>query len=483
MKEWGLFINGSYRNSSDGKSLDSLNPADNSVYAKVQLASKSDVEDAIASAYKAQKLWAKTTPREKEAVLLRAAEIFDRRAPEIREILMKESGSTIAKCNFEVGVVSDIFRVAAGEARRVGGLTFVSNDEGVFSYALRLPVGVIAGISPFNAPMILSAKKFAFAIAAGNAFVLKPSSSTPVCGLIFGEIFKEAGLPDGVLNIIPCSSSVLGDTFASDSRISMITFTGSTGVGTHIAQSAAKYMKKCTFELGGKSAVLILKDADLKTAVDTAFFGTFMHQGQICMAGTRLIVANEIYDEFCAKFVAKVQSGLLTPGDPSKETTIIGPLIEGKQCGFIDGLVEDARAKGARILSGGKSSGNFYEATVIADVTTDMQIFATEAFGPVVSIIRAKDLDEAIELANATDYGLSGTVITNDIESYLRCAQELETGMLHVNGPTLQDEAHIPFGGVKMSGLGREGGHFSIEEMTELKWITVEGMGNHKYPF
>ena len=412
---------------------------------------------------------------------MRAAEIFERRADDIRDILMRESGSTIAKCNFEISVVSDIFRVAAGEARRVTGQTFVSNDDGVFSYAVRRPLGVVAGISPFNAPMILSSKKFAFAIAAGNSFVLKPSSNTPVCGLIFGEILEEAGLPAGVLNIIPCSKEVLGETFQEDKRISMITFTGSTQVGRHIAQSAAKYMKKCTFELGGKSPVLVLEDADVNYAVDTAFFGIFMHQGQICMAGSRVIVHEKMYDDFVSKFTDKVK--FLQVGDPTNARTVIGPLIERKQCEFIDDLVLDAKKKGARVLTGGTSENNFYMPTTVADVTPDMKIFSTEAFGPVVAIIKAQDLDEAIELANSTDYGLSATVITQNVADYLRCAEEIETGMLHVNGPSLQDEAHIPFGGVKMSGLGREGGHFSIEEMTELKWITVEGIGNHKYPF
>ena len=481
MKEYKLYINGKHVSSSDNTVVDSINPADGSVFAKVHMASKEDIELAIASAHKAQKLWAKTAPREKEAVLLKAAEIFERRADDIRDILIRESGSTIAKCNFETSVVSDIFRVAAGEARRVTGQTFVSNDDGVFSYAVRRPLGVVAGISPFNAPMILSSKKFAFAIAAGNSFVLKPSSNTPVCGLIFGEILEEAGLPAGVLNIIPCSSSVLGETFQEDKRISMITFTGSTQVGRHIAQSAAKYMKKCTFELGGKSPVLVLEDADVDYAVDTAFFGIFMHQGQICMAGSRIIVHEKIYDDFVSKFTDKVK--FLQVGDPTDACTVIGPLIERKQCEFIDDLVLDAKKKGARVLTGGTSENNFYMPTTVADVTPDMKIFSTEAFGPVAAIIKARDLDEAIELANSTDYGLSATVITQNVANYLRCAEEIETGMLHVNGPSLQDEAHIPFGGVKMSRLGREGGHFSIEEMTELKWITVEGVGNHKYPF
>lgn len=481
MKEYKLFIDGEYVTSGNNLIIESKNPYDNSVFAKVHLATEDDLEKAIATAYRAQKIWAKTTPRDKEAVLLKAADIFERRSDEIREILISESGSTIAKCNFEIGTVIDIFRVAAGEARRIHEKTFISNDSGVFSYAIRQPLGVIAGITPFNAPVVLSAKKFAFAISAGNSFVLKPSSITPVSCLIFGEIFKDAGLPNGVLNIVPCNSDVLGDIFQKDKRIRMITFTGSTFTGVHIAQTAAKYMKKCTFELGGKSSVIILDDADVNFAVDTAFFGIFMHQGQICMAGSRLLVQEKIYDEFCEKFTKKVST--LKVGNPRDPQTIIGPLIENKQCAFIDTLVNDAKAKGARILTGGKHSGNCYEPTTIVDVDPKMNIFVTEAFGPVIAISKFKTLEEGIELANTSNYGLSGAVITNNIGNYLRCIEEVETGMIHVNGPTIQDAADIPFGGVKMSGLGREGGHYSIEEMTELKWVTVEGMGNHKYPF
>lgn len=480
MKTYKPFINGEYQCEST-TIMDDLNPSDGSVFAKVHMANKQDIENAISAAHKAQKSWAKVAPRDKEAILLKVADIFQRKADEIKEILMKESGSVFSKCMFEIGLVSDLFKVAAGEARRVKGETFVSNDDGVFSYAIRRPLGVIAGISPFNVPLVLSARKFAFAIAAGNAFVLKPSSHTPVCGLLFGEIFKEAGLPDGVFNVIPCNSKDLGETFQNDKRISMITFTGSTEVGKKIAKSAAENMKKCTFELGGKSPVLILEDADVDFAVDSSIFGIFMHQGQICMAGTKIIVHESIHDEFCQKFVKKAQS--LKVGDPQDPTTVIGPLIEAKQCDFIDGLIDDAVKKGANLLTGRQSQKSFYQPTVLSNVNDKMDIFHTEAFGPAVVIIKAKTLNEFISIANNTDYGLSASVITNDIQNYLTLAEEIETGMLHINGPTIQDEAHIPFGGVKLSGLGREGGHYSIEEMTELKWITVEGIGNHKFPF
>ncbi len=481
MKEYKLFINGEYKSSSNGKIIDDISPTDGELFAKVHMASKEDIEEAISSAYKAQKAWAATAPREKEAILLKAADIFESRTDEIKDILMKESGSVIAKCMFEIGMVADILRTAAGEARRVSGETFTSNAPGTFSYSIRRPLGVIAGISPFNAPMILSSKKFAFALAAGNTFVLKPSSHTPVCGLIFGEVFKEAGLPDGVLNIIPCSSKDLGETFQTDRRISMITLTGSTKTGKKIAASAAANLKKCTVELGGKSPTIVLNDADVDFAVDTAAFSIFLHQGQICMAGSRILVQENVYDEFCEKFAAKVKN--LKVGRPDDPTTIVGPLIEEAQCQFINGLVDDAVNKGANLLAGRENEGTFYKPTVVTNVNESMNIFQEEAFGPAAVIVKVKDLDEIIEIANNSNFGLSSAIITNDVTASQRLIEEIESGMIHVNGPTIQDEAHIPFGGVKESGMGREGGHHSIEEMTELKWITVEGMGNHKYPF
>lgn len=481
MKEYKLFINGKDVASSTGTLIDDISPSTGEVFAKIHMASKEDIELAIDSAYKASKSWAKTSPREREAILLKAADIFQSKTDEIREILITESGSAFGKSMFEIGLVADILRTAAGEARRISGQTHTSNDPGVLSYSIRRPLGVVAGISPFNAPMILSSKKFAFAIAAGNTFVLKPSSNTALCALIFGEIFKEAGLPDGVLNIIPCSSSVLGEIFQKDKRVKMITFTGSTEVGKKIAGSAAANLTKCTVELGGKSPIIILNDADIDFAVDTATFGVFMHQGQICMAGSKIIVQSDIYDDFSKKFAAKV--GAIKASDPRDPHTIVGPLIEKAQCSFIDGLVNDAVSKGARVLTGNSHSGCFYEPTVLADITADMKVFHDEAFGPVAALIKFDTVEEAIEIANDTNYGLSSAVVTKDLGNALRLSEEIEAGMVHINGPTIMDEAHIPFGGTKDSGMGREGGHFSIEEMTELKWVTVEASGNRHYPF
>jgi aldehyde dehydrogenase (NAD+) len=479
MKEYKLFINGEYVSSSTNTLIDDINPTTGKAFAKIHMASKEDIEAAITAADNAFKSWSKTAPKEREAILLRAADIFVSRQNEIRDLLAIETGSTFGKAMFEMGLTSDIIRTAASEAIRISGETYASNHPGMFSYSVRKPLGVVGAITPFNVPIGLASKKFAFAMAAGNTVVVKPASTTAACSIIFGEIFKEAGLPNGVFNVIPCSSSVLGEKFQEDKRVKLITFTGSTEVGKKIAGSAAANLTKFTVELGGKSSIVILNDADIDFAVDTAAFGVFTHQGQICMAGSKVIVEEGIYEQFAVKFTEKVKT--LKAGDPLDPSNKIGPLIEQSQCGFIDGLIEDAVNKGAKVLTGYSHEGCFYQATLLQDVTSDMRIFHEEVFGPVATIIKAKNIDHAIEMANDTEYGLSSAVVTNNLAHAKRLSEEIEAGMLHVNGPTIMDEAHIPFGGVKDSGMGREGGHFSIEEMTELKWITIEAPGDRHY--
>lgn len=479
MQEYKLFINGEYVPSSTNTLIDDISPSTGKAFAKIHMASAEDIDSAIDAAHKAFKTWSKTAPKDREAILNKAADIFESKQEEIRELLAIETGSTFGKAMFEMGLTSEIIRTAGSEAIRISGETHSSNHPGMFSYSVRKPLGVVGAITPFNVPIGLASKKFAFAIAAGNTVVVKPASATAACAIIFGEIFKEAGLPDGVFNVIPCSSSVLGEKFQEDKRVKLITFTGSTEVGKKIAGSAAANLTKFTVELGGKSPIVILNDADIDFAVDTATFGVYTHQGQICMAGSKVIVEDGLYDEFAKAFTQKVKT--LKVGDPLDPSNKIGPLIEEAQCGFIDGLIEDAVKKGAKVLTGYSHEGCFYQATLLSDVTSDMRIFHEEVFGPVATIIKAKNIDHAIDMANDTEYGLSSAAVTNNLAHAKRLSEEIEAGMLHINGPTIMDEAHIPFGGVKDSGMGREGGHFSIEEMTELKWITIEAPGDRHY--
>lgn len=396
------------------------------------------------------------------------------------DLLIGEGGSTFGKAHFEIPFAANMLRSIAGEARRVQGDVFPSDVSGLLSLAIRRPLGVVAGISPFNFPVVLALKKVAFALATGNTFVLKPSEETSLVGLKLAEIFEKAGLPPGVLNVVPGDGPTLARVLFDDPRVKLISFTGSTAVGRHIAVECAKKGKRVILEMGGKSPLIVLKDADMDYAVDTACFGIFIHQGQICMAGSRIIVEAPIYETFLQRFAAKAKT--LQVGDPRDPHTVIGPLIRSSQCQTIDRKIKDAVAAGARVLTGGTYEGNFYQPTVVADVTPNMAAFRDELFGPVAAVTRADNADHALALANNSSYGLSSAVLTNDLQLAMRFALELEAGMVHLNGPTVHDEPTVPFGGVKDSGSGREGGRWSVEEMTEVKWVTIQ-MGRRHYPF
>jgi acyl-CoA reductase-like NAD-dependent aldehyde dehydrogenase len=396
------------------------------------------------------------------------------------DLLIGEGGSTFGKAHFEIPFAANMLRSIAGEARRVQGDVFPSDVSGLLSLAIRRPLGVVAGISPFNFPVVLALKKVAFALATGNTFVLKPSEETSLVGLKLAEIFEKAGLPPGVLNVVPGDGPTLARVLFDDPRVKLISFTGSTAVGRHIAVECAKKGKRVILEMGGKSPLIVLKDADMDYAVDTACFGIFIHQGQICMAGSRIIVEAPIYETFLQRFAAKAKT--LQVGDPRDPHTVIGPLIRSSQCQTIDRKIKDAVAAGARVLTGGTYEGNFYQPTVVADVTPTMAAFRDELFGPVAAVTRADNADHALALANNSSYGLSAAVLTNDLQLAMRFALELEAGMVHLNGPTVHDEPTVPFGGVKDSGSGREGGRWSVEEMTEVKWVTIQ-MGRRHYPF
>ena len=342
-------------------------------------------------------------------------------------------------------------------------------------------LGVTVAIAPFNFPLLLGVRKIGFSLAAGNTMILKPSEMTPVIGLKLGELFTDAGFPPGVLNVIPAQGAELGDGLITDPRVKFVTFTGSTRVGRQVGATAAAAGKRFALEMGGKNPILVLNDADVDYAVDTAAFSNYMHQGQICMTGSRVIVEAGVYDEFCEKVTRKVE-GIPYGNDPRTPGLIVGPLIRTTQPGFIKEHLDAAVAAGAKLLIGGESEGNVFQPTAIADITDSMSIFKTELFGPVMSIVKANDHEHAVALANDVDYGLSSAVMSNDMQKIWYCIENLETGMVHVNGPSVRDEPVIPFGGVKGSSHGREGGHFSIDECTELKWITMQ-VGKNGYPF
>ncbi|HEX4999696.1 MAG TPA: aldehyde dehydrogenase family protein [Terriglobia bacterium] len=457
-----------------------VNPATGKPAGKVYFASPKEMTAAIDAAAAAAEAWGATPPAQREIILIRAADIMEAKRQELVDILIDEAGSTFGKAQFEVTYTVNIVRAVAGEARRIFGHVMPSDLPGLMSFAIRRPLGVVAGIAPFNFPLILGTKKVVMALASGNAFVLKPSEETSLLSMKIAEVFHEAGLPPGVLNVVPGDGPTLGEVLVKDPRVKLIAFTGSSAVGRLLAVECAKYGKKIALELGGKSPVVVLKDADLDYAVNTAAFGIFIHQGQICMAGSRIIVEEPIYEKFLEKFVAKVKT--LQVGDPRDPHTVIGPLIRGSQCGFIDTRLKAAQSSGARVLCGGGHSGQFFEPTVVADVVPSMAVFRDELFGPVASVIKAKDPDHAMQLANDSSYGLSAAVLTNDLQMAMKFALGIESGSVHINSSTIHDEAHIPFGGVKDSGIGKEGGQWSMEAMTELKWVTIQ-LGQAHYPF
>lgn len=475
MEEYKMFLAGQWQDTHSGKIVDDINPWDGSVYARVHTAGPDEVEKAIAAAVASQPAWAAAHMSEKELVLLRAADHMEANLERYGMMLVNESGSCIMKAMDEVSQTVQIVRSAASLCRDEYGGVIHTDSTGDFSYWFRQPLGVVAGIGPFNYPLLLSATKVFLALAAGNAFLLKPASDTPLSALIIAECLEAAGLPKGLFSALPGPGALVGNTLVEDERIAKITFTGSTAVGREIARKAAEHMKKVTLEMGGKNPAIILKDFDVDKAVDIALFGAYFHQGQICMANSRLIVEAPIYDEFCEKMSARVAA--LKMGGKDDPMSVIGPLIHASQCQIIDAQIRDALNKGARLLVGGVHEGAFYKPTLLVDVTPDMTIFHEESFGPITSIIRAEDEDEALALCNNNKYGLSSALLTNDVRKIFSLVPRMEAGMVHVNDSTVMGARSAPFGGVKMSGQGREGGHFSIEEFTEIKWVTIRYEG------
>jgi vanillin dehydrogenase len=457
-----------------------VNPASGKAFSRIFMARPEHMVKAIDAAYAVKDVWGNTTPSERELILIRAADVLESMRAEVVDLLIEEGGATFGKSQFEVSFVVGVLRSAAGECRRIMGQTLPSDIPGRISLAIRRPLGVVAGIAPFNFPLILATKKVAFALAAGNTFVLKPSEETSLVGLKIAEIFDEAGLPPGVLNVVTGDGPTLGEVLCSDPRVKAVLFTGSTAVGRQIGVECAKRGKKFDLEMGGKSPLLVMKDANLEYAVNTACFGLFIHQGQICMAGSRIIVEEPVYEKFLEMFVAKVKT--LKVGDPRDPHTVIGPLIRASQCPFIASRIDSAKSDGARVLCGGTYDGNYFQPTVVADVLPSMAAFQEELFGPVASVIKARNADDAIQLANNSRYGLTSAVITNDLQLAMRCALELESGSIHINSSTIHDEPHAPFSGVKDSGMGREGGQWSMDELTQLKWVTIQ-QGEAHYPF
>ena len=384
---------------------------------------------------------------------------------------------------FQLHFVPGLFRQAAALPYQSTG-EIIPSDMGAFSMGLRRPVGVVAAIAPWNAAQILSARSIAAPLALGNTVVLKPSELSPyVGGLIWAEIFSEAGLPEGVLNIVthaPGEAGPIAEEFAEHPAVRVINFTGSTATGRKVAEAAGRNLTRVVLELGGSNPLVVLGDADLEYAVDAAAFGSFFHQGQICMSARRIIVEKPIADDFVQRLVEKTKG--LKAGDPNEQDTIIGPLITEEAVSTVKSRVDEAVEKGAKILAGGEADGSVYQATLLTNVSRDTEFAQEETFGPVASIEIVADADEAVDRANDTAYGLSAGIITSDPDRGLALAQRIQSGIVHVNDQPVGDEPQMPFGGVKGSGFGRFGGTAAINEFTEIHWVTVQS-GSHPFPF
>ena len=472
MKAMKLWIGGEWRDASKKETFEVLNPIDDSLFAVAAKGTENDIRDAVATAKAAFPEFKKTLPKDREKWLIKVAEIMEQRKDDILNCLIDEIGSPMGKAMFEYTKGISMTRAAAGLARQVRGETFPSDVPGKLSMSIRSPRGVVAVITPFNVPFIKSTRLVANALAVGNTVVLLPSELTPKLAILLAEIYREAGFPGGVFNVVTGFGHEIGDSLTGHEDVDFLTFTGSSVVGQHINELCAKNKTPVTLELGGKSPSLVLKDADLDKIIPTAVKSIFMYQGQVCIGSSRFYVERPIYDEFAKKFAA--MAAKLGRGDMRDPKTVIGPIISERQRGRVRDHIADAAKKGATVLTGGEWEGNRCQPTVLTGVTEEMTVCKEETFGPVTSIYPIDSYEEGLEKANDTPYGLSSAIYTNDINKALDFAQNIDAGMCHINGPTLHDEPHVPFGGNGESGMGREGTDADLEAMTELKWVTVQ---------
>lgn len=466
-----------------GSALVDVDPFEEETLTEIPAAGLEDLNEGYRSAAKAQKAWAGGLPAEREAVMLRVAAVIRERREEIIDWLIRESGSTRVKCEVELEMTLAITLEAASFPHRISGRILSSDQPGQESRCYRQPVGVVGVISPWNFPLYLSQRSVAPALSLGNGVVLKPSTDTPITGgLLLAKIFEEAGLPPGLFNVVVGSSKDIGDPFVEHPTPRVISFTGSTSVGQRIASLAVtgEMVKRVALELGGNSPFVVLKDADLDQAVPAAVFSRFLHQGQICMSSNRIIVDAAIHDEFTERFADHTKK--LKYGDPKDTHTVIGPIINRQQLQNMMDLMEKTVRAGARKLLGGDPDGLVLPPHVFGNVTNHMPIAERETFGPIAPIVKVDGDDEALAVANDTRFGLSSAVFTRDEVRGLRFATQLEAGMTHINGSSVDDTRTGPFGGEKNSGIGRFGGEWAIQEFTTDHWITAQHLPT-QYPF
>jgi acyl-CoA reductase-like NAD-dependent aldehyde dehydrogenase/ABC-type branched-subunit amino acid transport system ATPase component len=484
VSDLSMLINGLAVSAEKGATFERRNPLDGAVATRAPAASVADAVAAVEAAAEAFKTWSQTGPNERRALLLKAAEALEAKTPRFVEAVPAETGATGMWAGFNVMLAAGMIREAAALTTQVGGELIPSDVPGSLAMAVRQPAGVVLGIAPWNAPVILGVRAIATPLACGNTVILKGSENCPRTHQLIIESFQDAGFPAGVVNYItnaPADAGKIVEAMVAHPAVRRVNFTGSTRVGRLIAMTCARYLKPVVLELGGKAPLVVLDDADLDDAVNASAFGAFANSGQICMSSERFIVDSKVADEFVAKFAKKAKS--LPLGDPRKpQPVVLGSVIGMGTVEHCNELIDDALAKGAKLVCGGKAENTLMPATLLDHVTRDMRIYHEETFGPVKCIVRVDGVEQAVACANDNEYGLSAAVFGRDVARAMNVARRIESGICHVNAPTVHDEAQMPFGGVKASGMGRFGGKAGIEAFTELRWITVQTTPR-QYPF
>jgi vanillin dehydrogenase len=477
-----LLIGGKWSDAANGRDFEQSFPYTGESVGSAAAASREDARAAVDAAHAAFAEWSRSAPAQRREILLKAADLLLARGESVAQVMTEETGGVFGWGMFNVQLAAGMLREAAAQAYGLVGEVIPSDVPGKLAMGVRAPAGVVVAIAPWNAPVILSTRAVATPLAYANTVVLKASEICPRTHAVVVDVLLEAGLPDGVINLItndPGDAADVVDELIAHPDTRRINFTGSTRVGRIIAETAGRHLKRVLLELGGKAPMVVLSDADLDRAAAAASFGAFFHQGQICMSTERIVVDRTVADSLADKLAARASG--LPVGDPREPTTAIGPLINQAAVERVSALVDDAVSKGATRLSGGAPEGRCFPPTVLAGVTPEMRVYGEESFGPVVTMVPVDGPDEAVRVANDTEYGLSAAVFSENVPAALELAQRIESGICHINDTTVHDEPQMPFGGVKASGWGRFGGRAALEEFTELRWITVQEL-KREYP-
>ncbi len=483
MNNVNLLIGGKEVQARSGASFERRNPVSGHVVSRSAAAGAADAIAAVDAAAAAFPAWSALGPGARRAKLNKAADLLEARAADFAATVRDETGATAGWGHFNVHLAAGMLREAAAMTSQISGEVIPSDVPGSLAMAYRQPAGVVFGIAPWNAPIILGVRAVAMPLACGNTVVLKSSEVCPATHLLIGTVLHEAGLGDGVINVLHTDvkdAQAVTEAVIGHPAVKRVNFTGSSRVGRILAQLAAKYLKPILLELGGKAPLLVLADADIDAAVDATVFGAFANQGQICMSTERVIVERSVADEFAQKLAKRVAA--LPVGNPNEGEFVLGSVVGTPTVQRVQRLIAEAVKQGAKVLCGGDAKGTIMPGVVVDHVTPAMALFREESFGPQVSITRVDSVDEAVRFANDSEYGLSAAVFTRDLARGIDVAKRIDSGICHINGPTVHDEPQMPFGGVKSSGYGRFGGKAGVDAFTELRWITLQTTPRH-YPF